>query len=460
MKVLLVALQSDPQSVSLDNLYSLEPLALEYIAAGLKGGHDVKLLDMRVETEKSFRDVCESYQPHVVACGALTPEVYPAKRLFQEVKSISPDILTVIGGHHATVKPEDFFDPSVDVIVAGEGVDTFRAVCESMERQKSFEDIKNIHFRRNGSMEFTGEEDYPPLDNLPLPERGITADIRHRYQNYLLFRSATTASMRSSVGCLFKCKFCAVSSLRHQKVFKHNLDRVLQELGSLKEDAVAWLDDELLIDPERAHTLAKRINENGIKKVHAFFGRSDSIINNPECIEEWAKAGLKYVMVGFESHREADLQKIMKASSLSKNEEAIRILHANGVKVRGSFIVQQDFMPEDFNRLAEYVWGLKVDIPTFSVMTPYPGTQLYKETVDQMITDNYSFFDMVHTTLPTTLPLKKFYKEYSELLFKKSLPVKEKIKFLKEMRPGERWQYMKIGMKLFKRVKNAHRYYN
>ncbi len=460
MNVLLVALQSDPQSVSLDNLYSLEPLALEYIAAGIKGHHDVKLFDMRVETGKSFREVCESFRPHIVACGALTPEVYPAKRLFQEAKAISPEILTVIGGHHATVKPVDFFEPYVDVIVAGEGVDTFRAVCDRAEQRKSFDGIKNIYFHQNGQMEFTGEEDYPPLDNLPFPDRGITAGIRNRYQNYLLFRSATTASMRSSVGCLFKCKFCAVSSLRNQKVFKHSIDRVLQELDTIAEEAVAWLDDELLIDTERANTLARQINANGVKKAHAFFGRSDSIIKNPECIEEWAKAGLRYVMVGFESHREADLQKIMKASSLSKNEEAIRILHANGVKVRGSFIVQQDFMPDDFNRLAEYVAGLGVDIPTFSVMTPYPGTQLYKETVDQMITSNYSFFDMVHTTLPTALPLARFYKEYSDLLFKKSLPVKEKIKFLKEMRPSERWQYMKIGMKLYKRVKNAHRYYD
>jgi hypothetical protein len=49
------------------------------------------------------------------------------------------------------------------------------------------------------------------------------------------------------------------------------------------------------------------------------------------------------------------------------------------------------------------------------VLTPLPGTDLAQEVEAQLLTRNYDFFDLLHTVLPTELPLKDFYRELSRL---------------------------------------------
>ena len=46
------------------------------------------------------------------------------------------------------------------------------------------------------------------------------------------------------------------------------------------------------------------------------------------------------------------------------------------------------------------------------MLTPLPGTDFYEEIKDRLLTNDYDFFDFIHTLLPTDLPLDKFYVEY------------------------------------------------
>jgi methyltransferase len=83
--------------------------------------------------------------------------------------------------------------------------------------------------------------------------------------------------------------------------------------------------------------------------------------------------------VGFESHRENDLKKMRKGTTLSRNEEVVRILNANHIQVAGNFILQQDYSEDDFKQAADYIRTLEVDTPSFSIWTPLPGTEIYAE---------------------------------------------------------------------------------
>ena len=105
-------------------MFLYEPLALEYIAAGVTQDHDVRILDMRLE--KDLSNVLEDFQPQLVGITAYTVHVNVVRRLFDQIKQWNPGVLTVVGGHHATVAPIDFLWPSIDLIVMGEGVEPFR----------------------------------------------------------------------------------------------------------------------------------------------------------------------------------------------------------------------------------------------------------------------------------------------------------------------------------------------
>lgn len=135
-------------------------------------------------------------------------------------------------------------------------------------------------------------------------------------------------------------------------------------------------------------------------------------------IDRWREIGLKAVLVGFESFKDDDLKKLNKRCTVDKNTQAAQILKANGVGIIGYFMVDPSYMEEDFERLIEYVHYLDIDQPIFSILTPFPGTKLYEQVKDQLITDNYEFFDAMHSVMPTAIPGPKFYECYRRLYSK------------------------------------------
>ncbi|UCH94129.1 MAG: cobalamin-dependent protein [Candidatus Aminicenantes bacterium] len=465
MKILLVATPQSPNSIDSGILGLFEPLALEYLGAGIRKDHDVRLLDLRIANGPGLKETLESFNPDIIGCGAFTNEVNPAKKICAEAKKLLPGILTVVGGQHATVKPGDFFEDNIDVVVMGEGSLPFQKICQCHEQQKSFAAIENVYYRNHhhdenpGEMVFTWREEHPPLDSLPFPDRSLTSHARRHYLAHMVTNQPTNvASVRSSLGCVYRCKFCAVSGMLNRKIYRHSIERVIEELETVEEPLVLWVDDEMLLDAQRAVALARAIGQTGIQKNYIICGRSDTIIKNPQTIEEWARVGLKLVFIGMESHRESDLTEMKKGTTVSRNEEALHICHANNVDVRGSFIIQPDFAREDFKQLAEYVRNLGVDQPSFSVLTPFPGTELYEETKQDLITTNYDLFDMLHTVLPTRLPLKEFYKEYSRVTVESVSPeIKERL--FEQMTPKMYQQVLSILANYFRRLENGYKDY-
>ena len=77
--------------------------------------------------------------------------------------------------------------------------------------------------------------------------------------------------------------------------------------------------------------------------------------------------------------------------------------------------MEPDFTREDFRRLKEYVRSRGVKTPSFSVLTPLPGTKLYEERKGELTTSDYDLFDIAHAVLPTRLPLGQFYEEFCGL---------------------------------------------
>jgi radical SAM superfamily enzyme YgiQ (UPF0313 family) len=138
-------------------------------------------------------------------------------------------------------------------------------------------------------------------------------------------------------------------------------------------------------------------------------------VRRPDLIERWAEIGLSTVLVGFEKFRDDELADLRKRSSVKTNEEAARILRANGVDIWGAFIVDPTWSKSDFDALIDYVRRLKISFPQFSVLTPLPGTEFFREKLGELTTRNYELFDFLHSVLPTRLPAGQFYSEMARL---------------------------------------------
>jgi radical SAM superfamily enzyme YgiQ (UPF0313 family) len=121
------------------------------------------------------------------------------------------------------------------------------------------------------------------------------------------------------------------------------------------------------------------------------------------------------VLMGIEAIDQATLKKLNKGSKPGVNLEAIQILHQAGVKIWGALIVDPSWGEDDFDRLAEFVNVYNIECPQFTILTPLPGTDLYKTMESKLVSKDPRHFDFLHTVLPTRLPIEKFYERYARL---------------------------------------------
>jgi radical SAM superfamily enzyme YgiQ (UPF0313 family) len=141
-------------------------------------------------------------------------------------------------------------------------------------------------------------------------------------------------------------------------------------------------------------------------------GRTDFIAKYPELIARLARNGLVGVLSGYETNDADALEGLRKRNTLENNIAAARILQENGVISTGIFMVRPDFEEKDFKDLYSYIEEIGVALPLVTILTPLPGTQQFREKRDQLLTEDFRFYDLLHPILETRLSREDFYKNF------------------------------------------------
>lgn len=449
MKVLLIQPPSaDPLT---DKVFVFEPLALEYLAAGLRlDGHAVEICDARLDPDyvAAFRRL----QPQIVGLTGFTSQINIVRRIAVQLKELAPELAVIVGGHHATVAPQDFNDPAIDAVVIGEGVFTLRAVARAIESGTGFETIPGIGLPQPAGMRFTPPRRYTDLNELPFPDRTLTARYRSRYFSEWF---KPLASVRTSLGCTARCNFCALWSITGGKYLRRKPESVVEELKTVAEPNVFFCDDESMCDVKRMDRLADLIREAGIRKNYFLYGRVDTIIKHPELFAKWARIGLAQVFVGMEDFSDARLAAMKKGITAAQQEQAVKILDDLGIMMYASYMVDPAYTREDFASLLHHVRRLKHQYATFTVMTPLPGTQLHAQRENELLSRKPEHYDMLHPLLPTTLSLPDFYSEFGRL-WTRAVPFYRVLPTLARFGPHGMLQRMRLFGAFLKRLRTAH----
>ena len=441
MKVLLIQPPSvDPLT---DQIFLFEPLALEYLGAGLKqDGHEVFLLDARIDPD--YERIFCSFRPDAVGLTGFTCHVNIIASIASRIKALNAKVLTVVGGHHATVQPRDFNDSHLDLVVIGEGVFTLREILRAWVTGGDFSAVRGVAIPDAGGMRFSPPRAYTNLDDLPLPDRTLTAAYRKHYFSEWF---KPLASVRTSLGCTGRCNFCALWQITGGKYLRRDPEKVIEELQTVAEPNVFFCDDESMCDVKRMDQLADMIAAAGIRKKYFLYGRVDTIVNHPELFAKWAKIGLSQVFVGMEDFSDERLKAMKKGITTKQQAEAVRILDRLGIMMYASYMVDPTYTHADFSALMDYVRKMKHKYASFSILTPLPGTELYTVREQELISRKPELYDMLHALLPTTLPIQEFYKELANL-WTKAIPLHRVLPVLFRFGPHG----MLVRIRLFSRV--------
>jgi radical SAM superfamily enzyme YgiQ (UPF0313 family) len=124
---------------------------------------------------------------------------------------------------------------------------------------------------------------------------------------------------------------------------------------------------------------------------------SATMLKTPELITRAADAGCRGLFVGLESISQTQLAKMAKDHNIvERYHELIDRLHDHGIAVVGSFMFGLDGDDKDvFSRTVEFAEEAGIDVAQFSILTPFPGTQLYRQLQDEgrIVEDDWSKFN-------------------------------------------------------------------
>lgn len=413
MRILLVQPRQQ-RGVGFRRLSVVEPLAVETVAACLEKEHEVRILDFFTIPE--LRALLESFKPDLcgISCG-FTIDVYKVLAIAKEIRSSLPKAKVMVGGHHATMKFQDFYHDSVDYVVVGEGEETAPDLASCLDRGGDPREVLGLVLNLSEEQHFTGSRPtVRDLDSMPFPARHLTQ--RYRKDYYLTFWKPL-ASLETARGCPYRCNYCSVWKFYQGRCSTRSPEWTLEALKRINEHYIMFTDDNFLLDIPRAKRIAALIKESGIRKAYFFQARSDTIVKNPEVMKTWRQVGLENIFIGFEAIEDDALASLNKKNAVENNEAALEIVNALGVGVTAAFIVDPQYGVAEFEKLRRYVRRLKDNfrhiIPSFSVLTPLPGTDLAHQIGDKINTTNYELFDLLHSVLPTNLSLPDFYKEFA-----------------------------------------------
>jgi radical SAM superfamily enzyme YgiQ (UPF0313 family) len=397
-----------------------EPLELEYLASAVKD-QPVEILDLRID--KNLARKLETFKPDFVGITAYTCDVRVAKEVLKEVKKHDRRIQTAIGGHHATLLPYDFALPFVDAIFIGMSDFSFPQYIHEMDSGGHVERVNNIALVKDGDLIFTERVPFDSnLDLIPTPARHLTLPFRKYYRD---FTKKKTGLIVTSRGCPFRCTFCACWKIMNGQYLTRSPESIVEEYAGMPEDIdlVCFADDNTLHQKNHIARFIELTKERHIKKRFMMYARADTIVKNVGLIESLRDIGLEQLIVGIESFRDDELDRLNKKTTVQVNIQAIRILRKLGVGISPHLIVDPNYTKEDFKQLFQYVCRVDLLRPVFAVLTPLPGTELYDRYFDQFVIHDYDFFDFIHSIFPTKLSRKEFYGEYAKL-YRKSYSFK------------------------------------
>ena len=316
------------------------PTGLEYIAASIKNlVGKVTLVDMRFDVEYCDLEKLNDFIRHEVDLLCIS---ISWRSGFDEicafVNKLPQGITTVVGGHNATEEVDNIFArcPNVNLIVRGEGEEIIQQVVTGVP----YADIVGLSYRENGKIIHNKNAVLPDVAKLSFPDRSLRRCEYQWLQNGIKVMPHTFDTILTTRGCPFKCKFCTFSlnPLGQKREYTERpLESVMEELKTITADLVMIADDNFFTNPKRAEMLCDMIIESGIKKIFVAQTRID-VARHPSLLEKAARAGIKILLLGIESHHDWILKLIDKGFNQQQIREAIQVLRKHPFYLHAYFI--------------------------------------------------------------------------------------------------------------------------
>jgi len=372
-RLLLISPVANKSLIGKDFYFRMPVLGLLKVAALTPSPWQVVIVDEKIET----LDLSQSAD--LVGITAMTSTAVRAYEIADHFKQRG--IKVVMGGMHVSNLPDEAL-LHCDSVVIGE--------AEGLWAQA-------IHDFESGQLQkiYHHTEERPSLAGQPLANWDL-----YREKKYMPVHFIETTR-----GCPFDCEFCSVTIAFGGKYRSRPVDEVVDEVKKLRpfegrfklDNCVFFVDDNIFSNRVYARELLTRVAD---LKINWFSHASINIANDPEMLRLCQNSGCGGLLIGFETLSPSTMKTIGKKPNHPEHYlEIVKKIHDFGVGIDASFVFGFDTDDEGvFDRTLEFVHKAKIEIPYYSILTPYPGTRLHKRLCaeNRILTSDWSLYDTNH----------------------------------------------------------------
>ena len=349
------------------------PLALIAIASALDRDRiDVVIVDGRLEKDPIGAVVAASRGALCVGITVLTgAPIHDALAVSRAVKAANGSMPIVWGGWHPSLLASECLDePSVDIVVSGQGEDTFKGIVDRLTAGA------RVSGCESGAMK--------DLNAFPAHDYSLI-----RVERYFALKGARQLDYISSQGCRFRCAFCADPAVFNRGWTGLEPERMADEIAFLHHryavEDISFQDETFFTHAPRVSTLADELLKLNLPITWTATLRADQACRlGEDLFAKTVRSGLRRVMVGVESGSQTMLDSLHKDMKLEQVRVTADMCTRHGVGAIFNFIV--GFPDESAQSMQATLalakqlrrWNPAFETPIF-YYRPYPGNPLAEQ---------------------------------------------------------------------------------
>ena len=281
-------------------------------------------------------------------------------------------IPVVLGGPHVTLVPDDA-QPHADSIVVGYAEEEWPRLLRDFAAGR-------MKPRYTQSPQFR-------LEGFPLPDRSVLP--RRKYLTADVFEATR--------GCLHGCDFCVVPFAWGRKPLQKPVEEVVEDIRRRRARRAIFVDLNLIADLDYAAKLFEALIPLRVE----WYGLVTTLLcDNLPLLDLASRSGCRGLLMGLESISKTNLRRSRKGfNDPDKYRRVVERLHERKIALQGCFVFGlDDDTPEIFLETARFAVEAKIDLPRFAVVTPFPGTALFRrlEAEGRILTRNWELYDGQH----------------------------------------------------------------
>lgn len=365
--------------------------ALNFIPVDLS---KYKIEKKEVDITPTFTRLLSDFKPDVVALSIFSQEYALGMYLMKIVKTISRDILTIVGGIHCYADPDGVINnENVDLVCVGEGENVLQRLLIKIEKKSDYTNIPGLWAKSNGIIKKNPPGDYINLNELPFIDYDEYDERQFiRAFNGKVYKSADICLTR---GCFERCIYCLHSRIYDIydscKIRVYDIDRFIAELEFIKQrygvNFIRFQDSSFFHVGETYLTEFSRKYKDKIALPFVIDSTPQSVTHNK--IKLLKEMNCQSISIGIETGNEE--YRLRYLNKKATNKQILDAFHiVNEFNIRSVGFILLGFPFETRNLIFETIQLIRearVAAPNLGFVYPFKGTKLRKLVIRQGLFD-------------------------------------------------------------------------